>query len=141
MRETSPNLILFTNLSQADIYCDAPPPKMQSSPPVRHNQSLLFVTATGRAFRIPRYITMVFSISFELQGPPCPHQPLPWIKSTLEIARCCPLVIQSCSNFLGLFQVIMANPEKTYSCSDTSPDPNEPTISLCIDERGWPSHL
>ena len=31
------------------------------------------------------------------------------IKSTLKIARCCALVIQSFSNFLGLFQVIMAN--------------------------------
>ena len=32
------------------------------------------------------------------------------IKSTLKIARCCPLVSQSFSNLLGLFQVIMANP-------------------------------
>ena len=31
------------------------------------------------------------------------------IKSTLKIARYCPLVIQGFSNFLGLFQVIMAN--------------------------------
>ena len=34
------------------------------------------------------------------------------IESTLKIARCCPLVIQGFSNFLGLFQGIMANPEK-----------------------------
>ncbi len=34
------------------------------------------------------------------------------IKLTLEIARCCPLVIQGFSNFLGLFQVIVANPDK-----------------------------
>ena len=33
------------------------------------------------------------------------------IESTLKIARCCPLVIQGFSNFLGLFQGIMANPE------------------------------
>ena len=39
------------------------------------------------------------------------HQPLPWIKSTLKIARYCPLVIQGFSNFLGLFQVIMAHPD------------------------------
>ena len=32
------------------------------------------------------------------------------IKSTLKVARYCPLVIQGFSNFLGLFQVIMANP-------------------------------
>ncbi len=32
------------------------------------------------------------------------------IESTLEIARYCPLVIQGFSNFLGLFQGIMANP-------------------------------
>ena len=32
------------------------------------------------------------------------------IKSTLKIARYCPLVIQGFSNFLGLFQVIMADP-------------------------------
>ena len=32
------------------------------------------------------------------------------IKSTLKIARYCPLLIQGFSNFLGLFQVIMANP-------------------------------
>ena len=32
------------------------------------------------------------------------------IKSTLKIARYCPLVIEGFSNFLGLFQVIMANP-------------------------------
>ena len=32
------------------------------------------------------------------------------IKSTLKIARFCPLVIQGFSIFLGLFQVIMANP-------------------------------
>ena len=30
--------------------------------------------------------------------------PLPWIKSSLKIARYCPLVIQGFSNFLGLFQ-------------------------------------
>ncbi len=34
------------------------------------------------------------------------------IKSTLKIARCCPLVILGFSNLLGLFQVIMANPEQ-----------------------------
>ena len=34
-----------------------------------------------------------------------------FFQSTLKIARCCPLVIQGFSNFLGLFQVIMANPE------------------------------
>ena len=33
------------------------------------------------------------------------------IKSTLKIARYCPLVIQGFSNFLGLFQGIMANSE------------------------------
>ena len=33
------------------------------------------------------------------------------IKSTLKIARYCPLVIQGFSNFIGLFQVIMANPK------------------------------
>ena len=32
------------------------------------------------------------------------------IESTLKIARYCPLVIQGFSNFLGLFQGIMANP-------------------------------
>ena len=32
------------------------------------------------------------------------------IKSTLNITRCCPLVIQGFSNVLGLFQVIKANP-------------------------------
>ena len=36
------------------------------------------------------------------------------IESTLKIARYCPLVIQGFSNFLGLFQGIMANP---VSCS------------------------
>ena len=36
------------------------------------------------------------------------------IKSTLKIARRCPLVIQGFSNFLGLFQVIMANPEDLF---------------------------
>ncbi len=35
----------------------------------------------------------------------------PVIKSTVKIARCCPLVIQGFSNSLGLFQVIMANPD------------------------------
>ena len=34
------------------------------------------------------------------------------IKSTLKISRYCPLVIQGFSNFLGLFQGIMANPFK-----------------------------
>ncbi len=34
------------------------------------------------------------------------------IESTLKIARYCPLVIQGFSNFLGLFQGIMANPVK-----------------------------
>ena len=34
------------------------------------------------------------------------------IKSTLKIARYCPLVIQGFSNFLGLFQVIMATKTK-----------------------------
>ena len=33
------------------------------------------------------------------------------IESTLKIARYCPLVIQGFSNFLGLFQGIMANPD------------------------------
>ena len=33
------------------------------------------------------------------------------IKSTLKIARYCPLLIQGFSNFLGLFQGIMANPD------------------------------
>ena len=33
------------------------------------------------------------------------------IKSTLKIDRYCPLVIQGFSNFLGLFQGIMANPQ------------------------------
>ena len=32
-------------------------------------------------------------------------------ESTLKIDRCCPLVTQGFSIFLGLFQVIMANPE------------------------------
>ena len=32
------------------------------------------------------------------------------IKSTVKIARCCPLVVQGFSNFLGLFQVIIAKP-------------------------------
>ena len=32
------------------------------------------------------------------------------IKTTLKIARYCLLVIQGFSNFLGLFQVIMAHP-------------------------------
>ena len=36
------------------------------------------------------------------------------IKSTLKSARYCPLVIQSFSNFLGLFQGIMANPEMPF---------------------------
>ena len=37
------------------------------------------------------------------------------IKSTLKIARCCPLVIQQgFSNFLGLFQVSMANPNSWH---------------------------
>jgi len=31
-------------------------------------------------------------------------------KSTLKIDRYCPLVMQGFFNFLGLFQVIMANP-------------------------------
>ena len=31
------------------------------------------------------------------------------IKSTLKIARCCSLINQGFSNFLGVFQVIMAN--------------------------------
>ena len=44
------------------------------------------------------------------------------IKSTLKIARCCPLVIQGFSNSLGLFQVIMANPNKFVTfCSATLP--------------------
>ncbi len=36
------------------------------------------------------------------------------IKSTLKIARYCFLVIQGFSNFLRLFQVIMANPEISH---------------------------
>ena len=32
-------------------------------------------------------------------------------KSTLKIDRYCPLVMKGFSYFLGLFQVIMANPE------------------------------
>ena len=36
------------------------------------------------------------------------------IKLTLKIARYCPLVIQGFSNFLALFQVIMANPVFRY---------------------------
>ena len=41
------------------------------------------------------------------------------IESTLKIARSCPLVIQGFSNFLGLFQVIMANPDIcTFTCQD-----------------------
>ena len=36
------------------------------------------------------------------------------IESTLKIARYCPLVIQGFSNFLGLFQGIMANPVPGY---------------------------
>ena len=42
------------------------------------------------------------------RGPP--QAPGYMIKSTLKIARYCPLVIQGFSNFLVLFQVIMANP-------------------------------
>ncbi len=38
------------------------------------------------------------------RGPPWSHQPLPWIKSSLKIARLLkPLVIQGFSNLLGLF--------------------------------------
>ena len=46
------------------------------------------------------------------RGPPCKHQPLPWIKSTRSRLPGVvgPLVIQGFSKFLGLFQVIMANP-------------------------------
>ena len=40
------------------------------------------------------------------RGPPCPHQPLPWIKSTLKIARYCPLVIQGFSHF---FRVVSSD--------------------------------
>ncbi len=40
------------------------------------------------------------STSMTLRGPPFPHQPLPWIKSTLNIARCCLLLIQGFSIFL-----------------------------------------
>ena len=36
------------------------------------------------------------------------------IESTLKIARYCPLVIQGFSNFLGLFQGIMANPAPRF---------------------------
>ena len=40
------------------------------------------------------------------------------IESTLKIAKYCPLVIQGFSNFLGLFQGIMANPGYAYiDCS------------------------
>ena len=42
------------------------------------------------------------------------HQPLPWIKSTLKIARCCPLVSQGFSNFLGLFQVMKWQTPKVF---------------------------
>ena len=45
------------------------------------------------------------------RGPP--KAPCYMIKSTLKIARYRPLVIQGFSNFLGLCQVIMANPEKS----------------------------
>ena len=38
------------------------------------------------------------------------------IESTLKIATYCPLVIQGFSNFLGLFQGIMANPELKCGC-------------------------
>ena len=41
------------------------------------------------------------------RGPPCKHQALPWIKSTLKIARCWLSLGDSGfqPNFLGLFQV------------------------------------
>ena len=52
------------------------------------------------------------------------------IESTLKIARYCPLVIQGFSNFLGLFQGIMANPDTTQ---DTLPETN----SEFAPKNGW----
>ena len=47
-------------------------------------------------------------------GPPCWHQPLPWIKSTIKIARCCGSLGDSGFRFLQFFRVVssdeMANP-------------------------------
>ena len=51
-------------------------------------------------------------LMIEERGPP--WAPCYMIKSTLKIARCCALVIQGFSNFLGLFQVIMANPVQLF---------------------------
>ena len=62
-------------------------------------------------------------------------------KSTLKIDMYCSLVIQGFSNFLGLFQVIMANPDEyglLYNPKDPYPShpsrfdgPNPiPTIGL-----------
>ena len=50
------------------------------------------------------------------------------IKSTLKIARYCPLVIQGFSNFLGLFQGIMANPEDQFKWG-------------CFNKGTWPGWL
>ena len=44
------------------------------------------------------------------------------IESTLKIARYCPLVIQGFSNFLGLFQGIMANPALKQLISISPPN-------------------
>ena len=55
------------------------------------------------------------------------------IKSTLKIARCCRLVIHGFSNFLGLFQVIMANPDHGISRWEVGRD------FPCHAERMWSS--
>ena len=47
------------------------------------------------------------------------------IKSTLKIPRYCPLVIQGFSNFLGLFQGIMANPVSLTQIDDDDDDDDD----------------
>ena len=56
-----------------------------------------------------------------MRGPPCPHQPLHDKINPKDCCWYCPLVIQGFSNFLGLFQVITANPVKNPPVSLPGP--------------------
>ena len=68
-----------------------------------------------------------------LRGPP--ESPCYMIKSTLKIARYCPLVIQGFSNFLGLFQMIMANPVLTLRIGQNDPKSEAETTAFQSHQR------
>ena len=72
-------------------------------PSSRHNTPTSFLTSVRGAIQPWFHFKRD---SFE-RGPP--QGPCYMGKSTLQIDRYCPLVMQGFSNFLGFFQVIMAN--------------------------------